>query len=122
MSSERRIEKLEATDDELVKALGEKFEGAIVEAKVFAGEMAVEVERDRWLEVRFDRLLHDPATEAARIGRFCGVESPEALADIAEAFMDPGFVFEKRVEPTPSEWCLINDMIGPFSQSLGYAD
>lgn len=76
----------------------------------------------RCLEVRFDRLLKDPGGEALRIGRFCDVESPEKLAEIAKAVIDPAFIFDKQIEPTPSEWAVINDMIGPLKQRLGYTD
>jgi len=75
-----------------------------------------------WLEVRFDRLLADPGGEARRIGEFCGVKSPQALADFAVEYIDPTFVYDRRVEPTPEEWVKVNKMIESLQQQLGYTE
>jgi len=77
---------------------------------------------DRWLEVRFDRLLADPRGEALRIGRFCGVTEPESLAEIAGTHIDPAFPFEKKIQPTPPEWARVLEIIDPLQRRLGYAD
>jgi len=80
------------------------------------------IPHEHWLEVRFDRLLADPGAEALRIGRFCGVTSPQALEEFAVGYIDPQHVFKKRVEPTAEQWGRINKMIGPLQKRLGYAE
>ena len=87
-----------------------------------ASEELKSLPSDSGLEVRFDRLLADPASQASRIAAFCGVRSPEALVEIAKAHIDPAFEFHKRIEPTDAEWGKVCDMIGPFQRELGYAD
>ncbi len=78
--------------------------------------------QENWLEVRFDRLLADPGGEALRIGQFCGVKSPQALADFAVEYIDPTLVYDRRVEPSAEEWVKVNKMIESLQQRLGYAE
>lgn len=79
-----------------------------------------QVPRDRWLEVRYERLLKAPRFEARRIAEFCEVEDIGRFIEAAEAMIDPEFEFDKPVQPTADEWKAISKLISPLQRRLGY--
>jgi hypothetical protein len=66
---------------------------------------------EHWIQIHFDRLLEDPHGQALRIGEFCEVQNPKKFAEDATNFIDPNFIFEKKVFPTDAEWATIHPMI-----------
>lgn len=75
-----------------------------------------------FLEVRYERLLAEPESEARRIADFCGVEAPERIAAHAATFVDPSFQHEWKTFPSDEEWSQIRELIAPLQQRLGYWD
>lgn len=75
---------------------------------------------DKWLELRFDKLLASPQEESMRIAKFCEVEDIDQFVKATVAFIDPSFKFEKKVHPTADEWEAIEKLISPLQSSLGY--
>lgn len=80
-----------------------------------------ELPDDRWIEVRRECLLADRRGEGRRIAAFCEVEDVEAVADYAESYLDPDFVYHNKVHPTDEQWEAIFDHIGPLARQLGYS-
>lgn len=72
------------------------------------------------LEVRFEDVIDDPEGQAIRAGEFCEVDDLEALSEVAAEVVDPEFVGENRVLPTPREWEAVRPIIDPLQQRLGY--
>jgi hypothetical protein len=79
------------------------------------------VPRDRWIEVRYEQLMADPAGQAARVAAFAQVEGAQYVIDHAQQFFKPGFKLDRRVDPTAEEWDKIEPLIRPLQQRLGYA-
>lgn len=77
---------------------------------------------ENWIQVHFDRLLKDPHDQALRIGEFCEVQNPEKFAEEATNFIDPNFIFEKKVFPTDAEWVTIHPMIEAVCQRIAETD
>ncbi len=75
---------------------------------------------DQWLEVCRDQLLAAPYREAKRIAEFCEVSDAERIASYAAEFLDPNFVYTKKIHPTEEEWNAIFGHIGPLAEQLGY--
>jgi hypothetical protein len=78
------------------------------------------IPQDNWIQVQFDTLLEEPAAQALRIGEFCGVDNSQVFAESAAKFIDPDFVFEKKVFPTEEEWDTINPMIEQVRERIGF--
>jgi len=74
------------------------------------------------LEVRFERLLADPAGEAERIGAFCEVPDIDGLKEHARRFMDPDHQYYLRVDLTDEQWADVDQMIAPLQRRLSDGD
>lgn len=70
------------------------------------------------LTLRFERLLADPAGEARRLVEFCEPSDPEVVIQTARSLVDPAYVFEKKVHPSPEEWERIRDMVRPVQERV----
>ena len=78
--------------------------------------------REKWLQVRLEDLIADPAGETGRITDFCQVLGPDRVIEHAMAFIDPAYTFEKKVNPTDAEWEAIRGRIRPVEARLGYRE
>ncbi len=78
--------------------------------------------REKWLLVRLEDLIADPAGQTVRITDFCEVAEPGCVIEHAKAFVDPAYVFEKKVNPTDAEWEHIRALIRPVEVRLGYRE
>ncbi len=78
------------------------------------------IPQDNWIQVQFDALLEEPAVQGLRIGEFCGVDNPQMFAESVAKFIEPDFVFEKKVYPTETEWNAINPMIEQVRERIGF--
>ncbi len=76
---------------------------------------------DRWLQVRYENLLREPADSVKRLAEFCEVEDPQALVEFGCRYLDPEHPVYAEVEPTGAEWSAIAERIGPVCSRLGYA-
>ena len=79
-----------------------------------------DIPQERWLEVRYEKLLVAPKKEAQRIAEFCEVEDIGRFIEIAESMIDPEFEFAEAVQPTADEWKAIKKLISPLQSRLGY--
>ncbi|MEE8154847.1 MAG: sulfotransferase [Phycisphaerales bacterium] len=80
-----------------------------------------QVPRDRWLEVRYERLLEAPRFEARRIAEFCEVDNDDRFVDEARSLIDPEYEFRKKVQPTDAEWAAIEPLIAQTRRRLEQA-
>lgn len=80
-----------------------------------------QVPHDRWLEVRFERLLEAPRFEARRIADFCEVDDYDRFVDEAQSLIDPEYEFQKKVQPTDAEWAAIEPLIAQTRRRLEQA-
>ncbi len=78
--------------------------------------------REKWLQVRLEDLIADPAGQTGRITDFCEVAEPGRVIEHAKAFVDPAYTFEKKVDPTDAEWEQIRALIRPIEVRLGYRE
>lgn len=78
--------------------------------------------REKWLQVRLEDLIADPAGQAGRITDFCEVAEPGSVIEHAKALIDPAYTFEKKVNPTDAEWEQIRALIHPVEARLGYGE
>lgn len=76
--------------------------------------------RDRWIEVRYERLLADPRGEAKRLAHFCEVADPRALVETAARHLDPEHPVFADAPPSDAEWARIRERIAPLRRRLGY--
>jgi len=74
----------------------------------------------RGLEVRYEDLRRDPRGQGQRLAEFCEVRDPQAVAAFAARYINPQFVNEYRVPPTPQEWSAIRELVGELQRELGY--
>lgn len=72
------------------------------------------------LEVRFEDLIQSPAAQMERIAAFCELKDPEPVIRFAVQYIDVNHVFEKKVQPTESQWQTVHALINPLQQLLGY--
>ncbi len=77
---------------------------------------------DSVLNVRFERLLANPAAEAERIGAFCQVKETDALAAHARTFMDPHHEYDRRVDLTDEQWAEVDHLIAPLQRTMTGGD
>ena len=77
-----------------------------------------QVPHDRWLEVRYERLLEAPRIEARRIAEFCEVDDCDRLVDDAQSMIDPQYELQKKVQPTDAEWAAIEPLIAQTRRRL----
>lgn len=70
------------------------------------------------LTLRFERLLADPAGEARKLVEFCRPSDPETVVETARSLVDPAYVFEKKVHPSPEEWERIRTMVRPVQERV----
>lgn len=77
-----------------------------------------QVPRDRWLEVRYERLLDAPRLEARRIAEFCEVDDYDRFVDEAQSMIDPDYEFQEKVHPTDAEWAAIEPLIAQTRRRL----
>lgn len=87
--------------------------------EIALGDLA-DLPSENWLEVRYDKLLTSPHEEALRIAKFCEVKDIDQFVNTAEAYIDPNYKFEKKVQPTADEWKAIGKLISPLQDRLGY--
>lgn len=76
--------------------------------------------REKWLQVRYEKLLASPQLEAQRLAEFCEIDDISRFVKAAEVFIDPNIKFEKKVQPTADEWKAITKLILPLQRKLGY--
>ena len=101
---------------------------SIAEVPAYQWLKTVQIARDdlerlpqgQTLEVRYDRLLEQPRSEAERIAAFCEVENRRELIEFAAEYLDPDCDLEGKVYPTEAEWSAIRRLIGPLQRRLGY--
>lgn len=72
------------------------------------------------LEVSYEKLLASTTEEVLRIAEFCEVKDIDQFVKAAEAYIDPDYKFEKKVQPTTDEWKAIGKLISPLQSRLGY--
>ena len=73
-----------------------------------------------WIEVRFERLMEDPAGEIRRVAEFCELANPQWLADHARATVRSDWPNPYVSELSPSDWESVRDRIDPLRGRLGY--
>ena len=80
--------------------------------------------KDRWLEVRFEQMIDDPAGSFARIAEFVEAKDPGQIVERARHYVDPQNIPTMsqgvRAEPTHSEWASIHELIASMQARLGY--
>lgn len=76
-----------------------------------------EVPTERQIEVRFERLVADPAAEVARLLRFTGLEPTDDVMARARATADADAAERWRTRPLPPE---VVAHLEPFQSQLGY--
>jgi len=76
------------------------------------------------LEVRYDRLVADPAVEMLRIARFAELDDPDRLVRFAGEFLEQDYVHweENRRDPSEEEWEAIRRIVTRLREELGFDD
>lgn len=73
---------------------------------------------EKWIEIRYADLIHDPSHEALRIASFCELDDADALVEHAHGMIKTDFRFDKFVLPSNVEWVEIQTMINETKKRL----